>query len=106
MIKAIIISILIIVFSIQNLNAACYDTELYCFDSNNHRLGEIIVGQCWTWSRFNCLPFRANLMKKQNSFQNYVNLCREFYQDTVLVLDTKQVWTHRVLSSLNKITLG
>ena len=106
MIKAILISILIIFFSFENLNAACPDTELYCFDSYNHKLGKILVGQCWTWPRFNCPPCSANIMEKKINFQKYIHHCRYFYSDTELVLDTKKVWTYQLLNAQHGIGYG
>ena len=106
MFKAIIISILIIVFSIQHLNASCPDTELYCFDINNHRLGKISVGQCWRWHRLSCQPCSANVMEKQITFFNYIHYCRYFFPDTVRVLDTKKVWNYKMLHIWNSVTFG
>ena len=106
MIKVFLISILINISSIQQLNAACFDTELYCFDINNQRIGKISVGQCWIWSRVNCLPCSANTMEKKINFGKYIHHCRYFYPDTVLVLDTKKVWTHQLLNANHGIAYG
>ena len=79
----IIISITILV---KYIFASCPNGILYCFDSNDQRLGQITVGQCWFWSRFNCRPcFEYSTSVKK--FIDYLLHCQYYYPKTVKVLD-------------------
>jgi hypothetical protein len=56
MIKISLILITFLVCIVRSTQGNCPETELYCFNSNDSRLGEIKVQQCWKWSRLSCQP--------------------------------------------------
>jgi hypothetical protein len=98
--STIIISILYLCY-IQYTVADCIDGKLYCFNSKQIQLGEIIVGQCWNWRRLTCEPCGSKLINKKISFHRYLLICRHYYRGTVKVLDTKSVWAHKVKEIIN-----
>ena len=128
MIKMSLISITFLVCIVKSTQANCPETDLYCFNSNDFRIGEIKVQQCWKWSRLSCQPCKLdNLIKlvlnfyKINhfwfignydylttstggkiSFQKYLQFCQIFYPNTVQVLDTKSVWTANYWKAKNE----
>ena len=74
---------------IQSTYGECPDKILYCFDSAEHRLGGIVVDQCWSWYRFSCQPCSADTKAKFITYEKYIHHCRYYYPKSKLVLDTK-----------------
>jgi hypothetical protein len=90
----------------QGILTACGDEILYCFDSNDNNLGEIVVGSCWKWARLSCQPCGSDTTSRKISYHNYKSHCRHFYPDTTMVLNTKTVWANRVRDALNELAIG
>lgn len=107
MLKRLLNTIIIYFCILNGISADCLDKVLYCFDSKEIRIGGIIVGQCWQWSKFSCEPCGILNINdgKQNSFHRYFHFCRYYYPNTVQVLDTKSVWAFRIRDLINYPTL-
>ena len=102
MFKSSTICLIISLCLIQYIFADCIDGKLYCFNSNQIRLGEIVVGQCWNWRSFSCEPCgMSKLIKKRSRFHRYLLVCRHYFPNTVLVLQTKSVWATKVKEIIN-----
>ena len=80
---AIVISLIIL---IKHSYAGCPNGVLYCFDSNDKRLGQITVGQCFFWSKFRCNPC-LEYSTSVKAFIDYLLQCQHHYPKTVKVLD-------------------
>ena len=84
------------VFFVKSSQGNCPETELYCFNSNDDRIGVIKVKQCWKWIRFSCQPcnyeYVITSMERKISFHKYLKLCQIDYPTTVKILDTKHLW--------------
>ena len=85
------IIILLAILSIKYVTTDCPDGMLFCFDSNDNKLGQISVGRCWTWSWFSCVPCAADTSSRKISYQSYIHQCRYFHPQTIKVLDTDSV---------------
>ena len=100
------LTILAVSFLIPCTFADCSDEALYCFDSNDKNLGEIIVGSCWKWGRLSCQACSADTSAKKITYLKYLNYCRHLYPGSVQVLNTKTVWANRLRDALNELAIG
>ena len=102
MFKLFFILLIIILASIQ-LSADCPDRLLYCFNDKEKLLGDILVNQCWTWSRISCQPCSATTNKKKVTYEKYIYQCRYHYPTSIMVLVwdnalfDRIIWSHKVI---------
>jgi hypothetical protein len=83
----IFVFIFLFCFQQNALSSICYHhKKLYCFDSTEKSIGEILVMQCWSWLRFSCQPCKANLNHSKIGFSEYVNDCHRLYPESKFVL--------------------
>ena len=106
MLKSLFISVALIYCLIEYTSAACLDTTLYCFDSNENRIGEIVVGQCWKWSRLSCQPCDAEINARKITYNDYLDQCQLFFPNTAQVLNMKSVRANAIRQVLNEIAIG
>ena len=97
------IIILLAILSIKYVTTDCPDGMLFCFDSNDNKLGQISVGRCWTWLRFSCVPCFADTSSKKISYQPYIHQCQYFYPLSMNVLDTDGVLKDTLTYKWNKL---
>jgi hypothetical protein len=67
-------------------SSICNHKKLYCFDSTEKSIGEILVMQCWSWLRFSCQPCKANLNQRKIGFSEYIHDCHRLYPQSKFVL--------------------
>ena len=88
--------------------ADCPDRLLYCFDSNDSRIGSINVNQCWKWSMLSCIPCSAIITSdsRRLSYYKYIHHCRYYFPDSVTVLDSKNVLIKRLRDVVREMAFG
>ena len=91
---------------IQSTYGDCPDKILYCFDSAEHRLGGIIVEQCWKWSRLSCQPCSADTEAKFITYQKYIHHCLYYYPRSKFIFDTKNALNNKLDQILSEMAYG
>ena len=99
-------SMIIFYFLVQYASTDCPDTYLYCFNSEDTRLGEIRVPQCWAWSRLSCQPCSANIDARIITYHEYIHYCRYYYPETVQIFSKRNIRSLMIRNILNKIAVG
>ena len=91
---------------IQSTSGECPDKILYCFDSAEHRLGGIIVEQCWKWSRLSCQPCSADTKGKIITYKKYIHECQIFYPRSNFVMDKKNSLNNKMVQIYYEMAFG
>jgi hypothetical protein len=78
--------LIIILGSIELISTDCPDKKLSCFNSKKELLGNILVNQCFKWSRFSCIPCSASTDQTVINYNQYIQQCRHYYSTAVEIL--------------------
>jgi hypothetical protein len=86
MLKLYFTLLITILGSIQLTSADCPDRYLYCFNSMEELLGEILVNQCWHWLLLSCQPCSVSFDQRKINYEKYIYQCQYYYPESRKVL--------------------